>query len=389
MTSKAPRKPKPRGVGDARVRVQRGPDEYGRWYWRAEVYEDGVSRTVWRGWATEADAVQAVAALVARNGLHEPSTGPDEARTVADLMELWMGRQEGRSDLSPHTVIGQRIAARKVLGTIGSVHLERLDRVTLERFRDQRLRDGGASSTIRQELVAISAAWRYLREIGLVPDRSLPSIRLKVEPSPKRSRATPSRGDVVEVLRRMEGWPRVAAHLFAATGCRLGELHDIRVGALDLDRGLVSVRGKTGARYVPLAPPAVDALRSWLALRVVVRAEHPVLGVTAQSVRSMLRERIHRAVAEVNAERTAAGRTDLIEPWSPQGFRRAAVVALYRSGVDVGAAASVVGHSPTTALRAYRQVSEDDRRQAVRLARLGYLDDGPVVDLAAERARRQ
>lgn len=385
---KAPKRPKPRGIGDARLRAQKGPDEAGRWWWRAEVYEDGASRTVWRGWATEQDAVQAVAAIVARNELDKAPTGPDEARTVRDLMELWLGRQQGRGDLSPHTVTGQRIAARKVVAAIGDVKLERLDRGTLERFRDLRMREGGASSTVRQELVAISAAWRYLRELGLVPDRTLPSIRHKVEPSPKRSRVTPSRGDAVEVLAFMDGWSRVAAHLYAATGCRLGELHDLRVNQLDLDDALVIVSGKTGPRPIPLAPPAVTSLRAWLAGRLIGRPEDTILGVTSETVRTNLRELIHRAVAAANAERERRGATARIEPWSPQGFRRAAVIALYRSGVDVGIAAAVVGHSPTTALRAYRQVSEEDRRDAIRLARLGYLDAGDVVDLDAVRRRK-
>lgn len=364
-------RPLPRSVGDIRIRAARGPRADGLWYWRAMR---GVE-TVWLGWATEADALRAVAGLVARDAVGE-ERGAETARTVRDLLELWMGYQRTRADLSPHTVTGRRIAARQVVRTIGEVHLDRLDRATLERLRDTRLRAGAASSTVHQELSAVATAWRWAREVGLVPMRDLPRVRLKVEA--KRATVTPSRGDVVEVLRHLDRWARVAAYLYAATGCRLGEIAGLRLDQVDLVEGVLRVRGKTGAREVPLSAPAVAEIRRWLDER---KPGERLLNVSAQTIRSSLRRYLHAAVEAANAERARAGITERIAPWSAQGFRRAVVDALYRSGVDIGVAASVAGHSASTALRAYRRVTTDERAAAARLARLGYLDEGAVVPI--------
>lgn len=74
-----------------------------------------------------------------------------------------------------------------------------------------------------------------------------------------------------------------------------------------------------------------------------------------------------------------------IEPFLPHGIRRSAVDALYRSGADIGAASSILGHSATVALQHYRRSSESDNRAAMQLSRLGYLPEGQVIVLA-ERA---
>src|SRR6185295_3093333 len=45
-------------VGRVHLRPIRGPhkDGSGRWYWQAEVYENGDTQTVWAGWATPGEA---------------------------------------------------------------------------------------------------------------------------------------------------------------------------------------------------------------------------------------------------------------------------------------------------------------------------------------------
>lgn len=65
--------------------------------------------------------------------------------------------------------------------------------------------------------------------------------------------------------------------------------------------------------------------------------------------------------------------------WQPHDLRRAAVDQLYRAGVDPGAAAALVGHSPTTALRHYRRASEEDLQAAVARTGLGHVPAGEVI----------
>jgi site-specific recombinase XerD len=53
---------------------------------------------------------------------------------------------------------------------------------------------------------------------------------------------------------------------------------------------------------------------------------------------------------------------------SPHGIRRAVVDRLYRAGVAPEVEASLLGHSPGTALQHYRRVSESERTAAVQAA---------------------
>ena len=101
MTRKT-RKPAPFGVGRVRVRPIRGPDEADRWYWRAELTEEGCKRTIWTGWGSEEEAVRALAAIVAE-GRTEPAAR-SEAETVRDLLEFWLGSFESREDLCSRTI---------------------------------------------------------------------------------------------------------------------------------------------------------------------------------------------------------------------------------------------------------------------------------------------
>ena len=71
------------------VLAVRGPKDgcQGSWYWRAELHRDGVTRTVWCGWATRT-ATRMAANLVADNRLQEPSRRARVVRSVRDLLEV-------------------------------------------------------------------------------------------------------------------------------------------------------------------------------------------------------------------------------------------------------------------------------------------------------------
>lgn len=73
------------GIGRVRVRVHSGPrSPDGRWYWKADVAIDRTHRTwVWRGWATEAEAIAAV--------LHDPTAQAAMGPVGAVLAELLVG----------------------------------------------------------------------------------------------------------------------------------------------------------------------------------------------------------------------------------------------------------------------------------------------------------
>ena len=330
------------------TRVVRGPRADGRWYWRAEKWEGGAAETGWTGWATPQEARETVAGLVAGKA----PKGPDTAGTIKDLLEYWLGSQAERADLSPKSVQARRYHAKHLAETVGAVRLEGASRATLERHANQRSRQGAAPRTIFLEVGALQSAWKWGREVGLHPHPDLPGIRIKLQR--RRDTPSPSAATLQDAITLLSGWKRLAVLLLEGTGCRLGEIAGLTWENVCFvpGREAIVVEGKTGRREVPISGQLAAELDK-------SRHSGPrVLPVAVASVGPQL----HRALRAIGGPKIA-----------PQGIRRAAVGALYRGGADVGTAASILGHSPTTALKYYREVSEGDRRAAMLQAGMGRL----------------
>jgi integrase len=226
----------------------------------------------------------------------------------------------------------------------------------------------GASRTVRGELENIRHAWRWWSDVGPAALRPLPRVRLKV--TPKHSRHTPCRSDVLRVLGALDGWPRMVTLLLYGTGARPGEIRDLTWADVDLRNAEVRVDEKTGERFVPIGPDVVAALVAWRGSDAVDPGASlwPVTFYTFQ---------VFGPTYLAPACKRAG-----VKRFTPYGLRRAAVDSMARAGVDAASAAAVTGHSVNVMLQKYRQVSREDRRAAVRRAGLGSLG-GNVVPFPA------
>lgn len=132
--------------------------------------------------------------------------------------------------------------------------------------------------------------------------------------------------------------------------------------------------GKTGRRTVHLHPEVAAELAGWSRGPQLGPGGRPtstaspdtVVGARPATVRSRLHDHLAAACEQLGQER-----------WSPYGLRRAAVVRLYRSGVDPAVAAEAIGHSAAVALRTYRQVDEEEIAAAIERSGLGVV---PAAD---------
>ena len=369
-------------VGPARLRRVRGPRDDGAVYWRATVREEGAVRQVWAGWCVRGDATVTAEVLGLATA---PATSPT-IPTVRTLLGHWRAEQEARAaagEIAPNSIRIYRQAIRYLARGLGDVLLSRLDVATVRGYiaartagrvvldvEDAGRRWSASSRTIHVELVQLEAAWTWARSRGLAPDHALdlPDHR----PAATRARYTPTPAEVGAVLAHLpRPWMRWLVVLASATGARRGELASLRWRAVDLDRRVVELDGKTGPRLVPLGPAAIAVLRE--AAEGVEDLDALVLGVVSDTVESVGRH--------VTAACDAAG----VPRWTPHALRRLAVDRLYESGADVGVVARLLGQSPTVALQAYRQPRPDALRRAVEVARLGSIPAGEVIDIEAHR----
>lgn len=369
-------RPKAFGLGPFRASVLRGPKDE-RWYWRVRHTSAGVEDNRWTGWATLEEAQQVVADLV-REG--ESKGAVPKTDTVLDLLEYWLGAQEDRVDLRPATIESCRQAVKRFkLGTLAGVRVDRVDRRTLETWRDATLRSGRASRTVELDLLKLGQAWRWGRETGLIDAPELPHIRLKVRPT--RDDYTPTPGEVATVVKDLRKTLRIdkagrphrgmvhnhalAVEVLAATGARRGEIENLTAADLTpIQQGvIVALDGKANPREVPVLNPLAGRLLAYAQDRT-----GPLFGgVTGMD-----------ALEKILA---AACARHGIQHFSIQGLRRLYVDRLYDSNVDPGTAANLAGHSAKVALEHYRRSKPKNRLEAVIQADLSNLPAGDVIDI--------
>lgn len=352
-------------AGPARVRKLRGPKE-GLYYWRAVVVEGGKERVVWAGWGRRNDERLVLAIIDAANEAPEADEGALPSPTVRGLLGTWRAAQEQRhkdGEIRARSLQVYRGVVKHLARGLGDVLLEQLDHDAVMVYVRAR-RAAAASRTVHQELIVLGSAWTWGRRRGVVPDRDLDLPDIRVEPT--REKLTPTRSDVLALLPHLDGWVRLAVLLLYATGARLGEVAYLTWAQVDLERGLLQVAGKTGPRLVPIVPHLARELRS-----VMVRdPDAYVLGVQPLTTRSRLLDHLETACVAAGVPRI-----------TPHGLRRLAVDSLYESGADVGAVATLLGQSPTVALRYYRQARPDTLRRALTLSGLGEVPEGQVIPI--------
>jgi integrase len=353
-------------VGRVRVGVVRGPhaDDVNRWYWRARISEDGNMRTVWTGWGTVSEVQVAVAGFVA-TGERERPTG-DRAETVRDLLEFWAGSVEDRKDISERSRTLYKRAAGHLARLIGEMQIERLDVGVLATYRDLRLAEIEAGSTVFEEIKIARRAYRWGQDLGLIVDqRRLGSPR--VNRQALRAKETPTADDFWRVVDELpQPWHRTMAVLLGATGARQGEIAQLHWEHVDLNNGTIRIRGK-GRRWrdVVVAEDLIDYLRP----SFPDGGRGSVLGVTQQTATS----NFGQALRELDWD--ALG----IRRFTSHGFRRMVVARYYTSGADIGVVAAQLGQSPEIALKYYREATREQKVRAVALASLGARPEQPKI----------
>jgi integrase len=266
-------------------------------------------------------------------------------QTVRLLLRAWIGAVELRADLARATVDGYVGAARRLRDRIGDVRLDRLDRRTLEGYRDGRIREGMTPRTVAKDLVVLGLAWRWGREVvGL--DRELPRVAVRLPELVHRRTTADEATAAVEAL---DGPQRLHLALILATGCRVSEIGHLR--RCDVEGRWITVTGKRRTRRIPLPLDVAAELAAWLDAHPGEPAD-PVLGYRGASAREMLWLRMRDAKITLTT----------------RDLRRARVDALYRAGVDPSVAGALLGHSPDIALRHYRRAAEDELVEAIERA---------------------
>lgn len=152
------------------------------------------------------------------------------------------------------------------------IDLAEVDQVTIRAFMASLQGRGISKASVARKLAALRTFFRYLSREGEV--RGNPA---RLVATPKLPRRLSSYLEVDEVLGLLEAAHgkgpldlrnRAILELLYASGIRVGELCGLQLQDLDLETGLLRVKGKGGKeRIVPIGRKALEALQAYLAKR--------------------------------------------------------------------------------------------------------------------------
>ena len=300
------------------------------WTWRVDSSSEqstgGRRQPSKGGYRTKREAEDGLAEALSaiRRGEHvEPSTV-----TVKAYLEDWLDRT--RADLRPSTTQSYKVAVARMAPYIGSVKLQALKPIQIERMWGK-MRDADlAPKTIRNTHVVLRRALGDAERLGMIP--SNPATKVRAPRVEQREHSVWTPAQVAKFIEHLEGTRlHMPVMLAATTGMRRAEVLGVRWRDVDLDAGTLTVaQTLTAVRGEPIiTPPKTDGSRRTI----------PLPKRTIAALRS------HRAAQA--AERLAAGevwdtshddlvfRTELGELVHPDLFSRAFSRAVAASGLPV------------------------------------------------------
>ncbi|GIV15359.1 MAG: tyrosine recombinase XerD [Armatimonadota bacterium] len=232
----------------------------------------------------------------------------------------------------------------------------------------QHLRQRGlAEVSIERKLCAARAFARFLRQEGVLPEETVPSVatfRL-----PRKLPSALSRQEVESLLSQPDTRTplglrdRAMLELAYAAGLRVSETVGLRLQDVDLHEGFVRVFGKRAKeRWVPFGDRALSALQDYLRL-----ARPKLLGKRSEDY-LFLSERgtpLSRTQFWLRLKQYAQ-KAGISRPVSPHTLRHSFAVHLLQGGADLRAVQEMLGHTSINTTQIYTRVSIDHLREAYR-----------------------
>jgi integrase len=274
---------------------------------------------------------------------------------VRDLVNRW--RVEYAPRLKPSTLNRyEALVRRVVLPALGSFKIEAVDRADIASLHHN-LRDTPVEAN--RVVALISKLFNLAEAWGLRPDHTNPARHVERFPEKPRERFLSARelARLGEVLR--EGEEKETEHpsmvlgirLLILTGCRRSEIFRLKWDEVDLATGRLRLAdSKTGAKTVPLGPPAIRLLAKATRVRGNPYVcwgdtdEGPFIGI----------DKAWRRI------RSAAGVEDLRIHDLRHSFASVAVAG----GESLVIIGKVLGHKQTSTTDRYAHLSDDPLRAA-------------------------
>ncbi len=225
---------------------------------------------------------------------------------------------------------------------------------------------GYAKTTVARRLASLRSFFRFAQREGLVTTNPAKPLR-----NPRPDRKLPhflTTQEIGQLLRAPDSdsalgvRDRAILETTYSAGLRVSELVGINAQDLDLDNGLVRLRGKgKRERIAPLGSFAVRALKRWLKTRRLSPRE-PSDGTAPVFLNKFGRRLTTRSVARMLEKYLKV--TGLDTRTSPHTLRHSFATHLLDRGADIRSVQELLGHKSLVTTQIYTHVSTAGLRAA-------------------------
>jgi integrase/recombinase XerD len=215
-----------------------------------------------------------------------------------------------------------------------------------------------STATIKRKAACLRSFYKHLRREGLLD--SDPAAALS---TPRRGSRLPGvlgRSEVARLLEQPRGTDpislrdRAMLELMYACGLRSSEAIDIELAHIDLDDGLLRVRGKgSKERIVPVGGAAKRAVKTYLSRgRPMLTGERPETHLFVNFRGSRLtRQGLYKIIQRHAASAGLAGKM------SPHTLRHSFATHLLAGGCDLRSLQEMLGHADVATTQIYTHLS--------------------------------
>ncbi|MBP6994699.1 MAG: site-specific tyrosine recombinase XerD [Phycicoccus sp.] len=299
---------------------------------------------------------------------------PARSTPVDRAVGAWLTHLDVERGMSRHTLSAYRRDLRRYTGYLRDRGIDDPADVTEGLLDDflASLREGDAhhqplaASSAARTLVAVRGLHRFLVQEGEVGDDPARSVA-----PPRPPKRLPKAISLAQVERLLEAAQaqeppaglrdRALLEILYGCGARISEAVGLDLDDVDLETGLVRLRGKGGKdRVVPLGSYARDALTAYL-----VRAR-PTLAAAGRGTPAVFLNQRGGRLSRQGAWgrlRDAAERAQLPGHLSPHTLRHSFATHLLEGGADVRVVQELLGHASVTTTQIYTLVTVQHLRE--------------------------
>ncbi len=267
-----------------------------------------------------------------------------------DYIDKFIRYLEIEKAVSSHTLRAYR-KDLEIFFDYAKTEPEKIDMIDVRGFVAEQIKEGMNKTTVGRRLSCIRSFFKFLHREGYI--KSNPA---KLVSNPKVSKLLPrflSVDEVFSLVEKPEGIgfipvrDKAILELLYSSGLRVSELSGLNIEDLNIKESLIKIRGKgKKERIVPVGSKAIDALKSYMIERMLLKSKDKALFLNRMGTRLTDRG-VRRIVVKYARDLAMYGQI------SPHTMRHTFASHLIQGGADLRVIQELLGHSSLSTTQKY------------------------------------